>query len=68
MKIFEPTGPGTPERVKYPIVEVINPGTVAAWLHAHVPYDEYVCAAIGAVFVVALGLLLARMRGHKAES
>src|SRR5882757_8847854 len=36
--------------------EVINPGTIAAWLDVHVPHAEYVCAAAGAVFVSALGL------------
>src|SRR3954469_12883338 len=44
------------------LVEVINPGTVAAWLDVHVPHAEYVCAAVGAVFVVALGLLLGKLK------
>jgi YjbE family integral membrane protein len=48
------------------LLEVIEPGTVAAWLHAHVPYEEYVAAAIGAVFVLALGLLLGKLKQRKA--
>jgi len=49
------------------IVEVINPGSIAAWLDGHVPHAELICGTVGAVFVVALGLGLAKMRGHKAE-
>ena len=47
--------------------EVISPGTVAAWLDVHVPHAEYVCAAVGAVFVLALGLLLARLAERKSS-
>jgi len=46
---------------------VINPGTIAAWLDVHVPHAEYVCAAAGAVFVIALGLLLARLAERKSS-
>jgi YjbE family integral membrane protein len=48
------------------VVEIIHPGTVAAWLDAHLPHADYVCAAVGAVFVVGLGLLLARINARKA--
>ena len=40
---------------------------VAAWLDVHVPHAEYVCAAVGAVFVLALGLLLARLAERKSS-
>ena len=49
------------------IVEVINPGTVAAWLNVHVPHAEYVCAAAGAVIVVGVGLLIAKVREHRSS-
>jgi len=49
------------------IVEVVNPGTIAAWLDAHVPHAEMLCGAIGAVLVVAIGLALSKLRAHKAE-
>ena len=47
-------------------VEVVDPNTIAAWLAVHVPHADYLAAVAGAVFVVALGLLLARRREHKA--
>jgi YjbE family integral membrane protein len=49
------------------LAEVIDPGTVAAWLDAHVPHAELVCAAAGAVFVVGLGLLLSKLGERKAR-
>lgn len=49
------------------IVEVINPGTVAAWLNVHVPHAEYICAAAGAVIVVGVGLLIARIRESRSS-
>jgi len=49
------------------LAEVIEPGTIAAWLDVHVPHAEYVCAAVGAVFVIALGLLLARLAERKSS-
>jgi YjbE family integral membrane protein len=47
---------------KPPSAEVAPPGTIAAWLEARIPHAEYVCAAAGALFVVGLGLWLARRR------
>src|SRR5882757_6634945 len=47
------------------LVEVIRPGSVAAWLDVHVPHAEYVAAVIGAVFVVGLGLILSRINAAK---
>jgi len=49
------------------LAEVIDPGTIAAWLDVHVPHAEYICAAIGAVFVVGLGLLLSKLGERKAR-
>lgn len=50
------------------IVEVTNPGSIAAWLAAHLPHAELVCGTIGAILVIALGLTLVKMRGHKAKT
>jgi YjbE family integral membrane protein len=47
------------------LVEVMRPGSVAAWLDGHVPHAELVAAVAGAVFVVGLGLLLARLKAAK---
>jgi YjbE family integral membrane protein len=47
------------------LVEVIRPGSLAAWLDLHVPHAEYVAAVVGAVFVVGLGLLLSRLKAAK---
>jgi YjbE family integral membrane protein len=49
------------------VVEVIHPGTVAAWLDGHVPHAEYVSAAVGAVLVLAVGLILSRINARKAD-
>jgi YjbE family integral membrane protein len=49
------------------ITEIVQPGTVAAWLDAHIPHAEIVCAIAGAVLVLAVGLALARLTGHKSE-
>jgi YjbE family integral membrane protein len=48
------------------VVDLVHPGTVAAWLDLHLPHAEYVCAAVGAVFVLAVGLILARINARKA--
>ena len=50
------------------LVEIVDPGTIAAWLDAHVPHAEMICGTAGAILVVALGLALAKMREHKTES
>jgi YjbE family integral membrane protein len=48
------------------IVEIVNPGTIGAWLDAHLTHAEMICGAVGAVFVVGLGLLLAKLKERKA--
>ncbi len=50
------------------LVEVINPGSIAAWLNAHLPHAEHVCAIAGAVFVLGLGLILRKLRERKSEA
>ncbi|MCW5747782.1 MAG: TerC family protein [Alphaproteobacteria bacterium] len=47
---------------KPPNAAVAPEGTIAAWLEARIPHAEHVCAAAGALFVVGLGLWLARRR------
>jgi len=38
------------------------------WVEAQIPYSHYVCAAIGAAVVVALGMLLSRHREHEEHA
>jgi YjbE family integral membrane protein len=47
---------------KPPNATMAPEGTIAAWLEARIPHTEYVCAAAGALLVVALGLVLSRRR------
>ena len=50
------------------LVEVIHPGSIAAWLNAHLPHAELVCAIAGAVFVLGLGFILHKLRERKSEA
>jgi YjbE family integral membrane protein len=50
------------------VTEVVNPGSIAAWLDGRVPQAEHVCAAIGVIFVLAVGHLLARRNARKADA
>jgi YjbE family integral membrane protein len=49
------------------LVEVVRPGTVAAWLDATIPHAEAVCGAFGAGLVIVVGLFLARRQARHAE-
>jgi YjbE family integral membrane protein len=49
------------------LVEVVRPGTVAAWLDATIPHAELVCGALGAGLVVVIGLYLSRRNARHAE-
>ncbi len=49
------------------LVEVVKPGTVAAWLDGAIPHAETVCAALGTGLVIVVGLYLARRNGKEAE-
>lgn len=42
------------------IVEIVREGSTAAWLDATIPNAEMVCSALGAGFVLLLGLYLAK--------
>jgi YjbE family integral membrane protein len=51
------------------LMEVVTPGSVAAWLDGTIPHSEHVCAALGAGIVLVVGLYLSRrnrMKGEKA--
>ncbi len=50
------------------LTEVVNPGSIAAWLDARIPHAELVCAAAGAVLVLAVGLAIVRLRRHKVDA
>lgn len=49
------------------LVEVVKPGTIAAWLDATIPHAETVCASLGAGLVIVVGLYLARRNARHAE-
>ncbi len=48
------------------MVEVVEPGTTAAWLDATIPDAEIVLSALGAGLVLVLGLYLARRKAAKS--
>jgi len=50
------------------ITEIVQPGTVAAWLDLHLPHAELVCSITGAVIVLAVGLLLGKLRARHSET
>ncbi len=49
------------------LVEIVHPGTIAAWLDGRIPHAEAVAGALGAVLVIAVGLVLARRHARHAE-
>jgi len=42
--------------------------SVQGWLSAHVPHTEIVCPVVGAVLVLAVGLIVARLRAHRPSA
>lgn len=48
-------------------IEVVQPGTTAAWLDSFIPEAETVCAAIGTGLVLTLGLWLVRRNNTNAQ-
>ena len=49
------------------LVEIVHPGTIAAWLDVRMPHAEAVCGLVGAALVIAVGLVLARRHARHAE-
>lgn len=49
------------------IAEIVRPGSVAAWLDAHIPYAELVCSVAGAIIVLAIGMIFGRIRQGKSK-
>ena len=49
------------------LVEVVRPGSVAAWLDGTIPHAETVSAAFGAGLVLVVGLYLSRRNARHAE-
>jgi len=49
------------------LVEVVRPGSIAAWLDGTIPHAETVSAAFGAGLVLVVGLYLARRTARHAE-
>jgi YjbE family integral membrane protein len=50
------------------MVEIVKPGTTAAWLDATIPDAELVMSALGAGFVLIVGLYLARRNAAKSKA
>lgn len=50
------------------IVEIVKPGTTAAWLDATIPDAEFVCSAIGTGIVLVVGLYLARRHARNSSA
>jgi predicted tellurium resistance membrane protein TerC len=48
-------------------VEVVQPGTTAAWLDSFMPEAEMTCSAIGAAVVLLIGLYLAKRNAPSAD-
>jgi predicted tellurium resistance membrane protein TerC len=48
-------------------VEIVQPGTTAAWLDSVLPQAEIVCAVIGAAAVLLIGLYLSRRKAARAD-
>jgi YjbE family integral membrane protein len=49
------------------LVEVVAPGSVAAWLDKVMPDAEMVCSIIGAILVLVIGLSISRYHKARAE-
>jgi YjbE family integral membrane protein len=50
------------------IAEIVQPGTVAAWLDLHIPHADLVCSIAGAVVVLSVGLILGRLKSRAEKS
>ncbi len=50
------------------LVEVVRPGTTAAWLDGTIPDAETVCSALGAGVVLMVGLYLSRRNTSKSSA
>ncbi len=50
------------------LVQVVKPGSTAAWLDATIPNAEITCAALGAGLVLVVGLYLSRRNGRKSPA
>ena len=49
-------------------IEIVQPGTTAAWLDSFLPEAETVCAGLGAGLVLLIGLYLAKRNGARADN
>jgi len=46
----------------------VQPGSIAAWLDGHVPHAELVASLVGAMIVLALGMIIGRIRQRRSKS
>jgi YjbE family integral membrane protein len=49
------------------ITEFVRSGSVGAWLDTHISHAEFVCSVAGAAIVLALGMIIGRMRLAKSK-
>jgi hypothetical protein len=49
------------------LVEIVAPGTTAAWLDKMLPEAETVCSIVGAILVLGVGLAISRRNKARAE-
>jgi hypothetical protein len=47
------------------LMEIVEPGSIAAWFDARLPHAELACAAAGALFVLAGGAAVARFKARR---
>ena len=48
-------------------VEVVQPGSLAAWLDGHIPHSELVASVVGAIVVLALGMIIGRIKQSRSK-
>jgi YjbE family integral membrane protein len=50
------------------LVDVVQPGSLAGWLDLHIPHAELVCSVAGAALVLALGMMIGRLKDKPKAS
>jgi len=50
------------------LVDVVQPGSLASWLDLNIPHAELVCSVAGAALVLALGMMIGRLKDKPKTS
>jgi hypothetical protein len=50
------------------LIDVVQPGSLASWLDLHTPHAELVCSVAGAALVLALGMMIGRLKDKPKTS